>query len=78
MSKTRKRYECRATQYSIGPKGGPIYAEGTLRIDIDDEAGGEFISLKQDSLFQDACIRIDPDEWPLVRKAIDRLVKSCR
>ena len=78
MSKKAKTHECRVTQYSIGRKGEPIYSEGTTRVDIDDEAGGEFIVLKQDSLYQDACVRIDPDEWPLMRKAIDRLVKSCR
>lgn len=77
MSK-HKKHECRVTQYSIGRTGDPIYAEGTIRVDIDDEAGGEFIVLKQDSLHQDAHIAIDPDEWPLVRKAIDKLVKACR
>jgi hypothetical protein len=78
MTAQKKKHECRATQYSIGREGEPIYSEGTIRIDIDDEAGGEFVTLKQESLYQDACIRIDPDEWPLVRKAIDKLVKRCR
>ena len=79
MSKSKtKAHECRATQYSIGRTGEPIYADGATRIDIDDEAGGEFIVLTQSSLHQEARITIDPDEWPLVRKAIDKLVKVCR
>ncbi|WP_252178364.1 hypothetical protein [Endozoicomonas sp. 4G] len=77
MSKAKK-YECRATQYSVSRRGDPIYADGTTRIDIDDESGGEFIVLAQSSLHRDARITIDPAEWPLVRKAIDRLVKACR
>jgi hypothetical protein len=78
MTAQKKKHECRATQYSISREGEPIYSEGTIRIDIDDEGAGEFIVLTQEATSARGGVAIDPDEWPLVRKAIDKLVKRCR
>lgn len=73
-----KTHECRATQYTISRPGEPTFAEGVIRIEIDDEAAGEYIVLTQDGFQSTGRVSIDPDEWPLVRKTIDKLVKTCR
>ncbi len=43
-------------------------------VEIVDEGGGEFVVVKQTT----GEVRIDPGEWPAIRKAINRLIKECR
>jgi hypothetical protein len=43
-------------------------------VEIVDEGGGEFVVVKQTT----GELRIDPGEWPTIRKAINRLIKECR
>ena len=63
----------------IKPVGEPIYAEFVTRISIDDEGGGAFIKVVQDmDDGADKVIRIDPDEWCLIRSSINRLVATCK
>ena len=40
------------------------------------EGGGEFIKVTQPD--GAAEIRIDADEWPAIRRAIDKLFKECK
>jgi hypothetical protein len=47
--------------------------ESTI-VEIVDEGGGEFVVVKQTT----GELRIDPGEWPTIRKAINRLIKECR
>lgn len=64
----------RITQLTVAPIGAPIFDERATKIEIADEAGGEFIELVQD----DRRIRLDSDEWPVVRSAVDRMAKEIR
>ena len=67
--------ETRTLALIVLPDGEPIFCERATRIEIDDEAGGEFVALRQN---EDGKITIDPSEWPLLRAAINRMVKQCR
>lgn len=50
------------------------------RVDIVDEAGGEFVKVSQNlgRTDGDGAIFVSPDEWPALRQAIDRMVVECR
>ena len=69
----------RVTQITIAPEGEPIYSERAYVVQIEDEAGGEFLSIQcHDDQCANGQIRMDPQEWPALRDAIDRMVKECR
>lgn len=69
----------RITQITLAPEGEPIFSESAFVVQIEDDAGGEFLSIQ---CHDDQCvggqIRLDPQEWPALRDAIDRMVKECR
>jgi hypothetical protein len=65
-------YETRITQYTIVPKGKPIFDESATDVLIEDEAAGEFIIIRQGSKE----VRIDPIEWGYVKGVVDRLVED--
>ena len=69
----------RTTRMHIVPEGEPIFSELGYTIEIDDEAGGEYIHLKDGSITGDKDgVKIDPDHWPAVRDAIDRMVDQIK
>jgi hypothetical protein len=72
-------YTTRTTQISIMPLDEPIFSEVCTRITIEDEGAGEFISVQQlKSRGHDQQITIDPDEWPVLMAAIERMVGECK
>jgi len=68
-------FESRTLALIVLPAGETIFHERATRIEIDDEAAGEFLTLHQ---CEGGKIRIDPVEWPELRAAIDRMVAECR
>lgn len=74
------RYETRITRLSVGLADKELYAPAVTHVEIDDEGGGEFIVLRQhpDDKDGEQTIRIDPEEWPAVAKAVARLMKEMR
>ena len=70
----------RVVSIVVLPEGDPLFSEMAKRIDITDEAGGEFLEVWQPSGRPDANgkLQIDPNEWPALRQAIDRMVVECR
>ena len=69
----------RITQITLVPEGEPIFSENAFVIEINDDAGGEFLSVKShEEQCRDGEIRINPSEWPALRDAIDRMIKECR
>jgi hypothetical protein len=67
----------RVTKLTITPDGEPLFSERATDVLIDDEAAGEFVVVEQhaDGMGK---IAIDPDEWPTLRAAINRMVKGCQ
>lgn len=71
------KYEKLITKIVIVPEGKEIFTYGATSIEIIDEAAGEFIEINQvsDEKFQ---LKINPEEWPVLRDAIDEMIKRCR
>lgn len=64
----------RVTRLHVLPEGEPLFSEQAFTVEIDDEAGGEFVVVSD----CDGKIRLSAEEWPALREAIDRIVKECR
>ena len=72
-------YETRTLKIAVCVKGEPIFHEGVTTIEITDEASGEFLTITQcNDEVDPGSIKIDSDEWPHIRAAIDKMVKECR
>jgi len=71
-------YVQRVTEITVLPAGMSPSSERATRIKIADEGGGEFVEVEQiDSSLISGLIRIDPDEWPHIRDAIDKMIAEC-
>jgi hypothetical protein len=71
-------YETRITQVVVVPEGEPSFSELATTIQIEDEAEGiEFLSIRQ-NLKPEAYVRVYPQEWPMLRAAINDMVARCR
>ena len=71
--------ESRVTRITVAPKGEPIFSQEAFEVSINDEAGGEFLVVKSNLECLDAGeIRINKDEWPALRGAINRIFDICR
>lgn len=66
----------RITQLTVAPEGADLYDDRSTHVSIDDEGGGEFVKIVQPAGGPD--IRIDVDEWPVIRAAIDKMVDAVR
>lgn len=64
----------RVTRLHVLPEGEPLFSEQAYTVEIDDEAGGEFVVIKD----SEGKIRLSAEEWPALRRAIGRMVKECR
>ena len=67
----------RVTKLTITPDGEPLFSEQATDVLIEDIAAGEFVVVEQraDGMGK---IAIDPDEWPVIRAAINRMVRGCQ
>ena len=65
----------RITQLTVAPEDAALYDHRSTVIEIVDEGGGEFIKITQPS--QTAEIRVEPEEWPTIRTAIDNMIEEC-
>ena len=73
-----KAYETRTLSIIVLPEGESIFSEWATTIYIEDDAEGEFVTVKQSGLVDAGKIRIDSTEWPAFRAAIDRMIQECR
>lgn len=64
----------RVTRLHVVPEGEPIFSEQAFMVEIDDEAGGEFVVVYD----CDGKIRFNAAEWPALRDAIERMIGECR
>jgi len=71
------KHQIRVTRLSVGPVDTSIFEEMTSHIEIDDEGAGEFIEVLQPSTMGGK-IKIDVDEWPVLRDAIEWMIAECR
>ena len=65
------------TKLCVVPSGKPIYDEAATTIGLDDEGGGLFVTIRQEDNLDANEIKIDPEEWPSIRTAVNRMVREC-
>jgi hypothetical protein len=63
----------RAKAIVIHPEGKPIFDAMATVIEIDDQAAGEYVEVKQG----DRSISINPEEWPMIMDSIHEMVRAC-
>jgi hypothetical protein len=74
-----RRFEIRITSLIVAPESSAIFCEEATHISIEDEAAGEYVVVSQEGRCDGyGKIGIDPDSWPVLRDAIDRMVSECR
>jgi hypothetical protein len=71
-------YETRTLSVIVVAKGKPIFSEMATRVEIVDEAGGEYVEVSQQGRVDLGKIAINPEEWPMLREVIDTMVSQCR
>jgi hypothetical protein len=71
-------YETRTISIVVLPTGAEIFSERATTVSICDDAGGEFVEIEQPASLQPGKIKLDPEEWPMLRAAIDRMIEECR
>lgn len=70
-------YETRTMALLVGPDGAPSYSDMVSTISIAQEGSGEFVEVEQHGPGVGK-IAINPDEWPALRDAIERMIRDCR
>ena len=70
-------YGIHITGIAIVPEGNPMYNENGYGLSIEDEAAGPFIKIADNSDRTEPGILIEPDAWPLIKRAMEILIKSC-
>lgn len=75
-------YRIRQTQLTALPDGEPIFSERATKIEIVDEAGGEYLRITQqtdrclDPGLQSICI--EGKEWDTIKRAIETLLDEIK
>ena len=61
----------------VVPSGKPIYDEAATTIGLDDDGGGLFVTIRQEDNLDTNMVKINPEEWPAIRAAVNRMVREC-
>jgi len=70
-------YKTRITRLTVNKPNEPIFSELATHIQIEDEAAGEFISIRQYSdLLKVGGVNITAEEWPHIKAAIEQLLPT--
>jgi hypothetical protein len=72
-----RKYKTRGIAVVVAPEGESILSEMSTEIRVADEMAGEFVEVEQVGNVALGKIQITPEEWPHLRKAIDRMIKQC-
>ena len=65
------------TRLCVVPSGKSIDDEAATTVGLDDEGGGLFVVIRQEENLDENEIRINPEEWPAIRAAVNRMVREC-
>lgn len=66
----------RITRVTIVNESDPLFSEYGYTIEIEDEAAGEFIQITDHH--DGSKITLNPEDWPTIRSAINKMVKLCQ
>jgi len=71
-------YDIRTTCVTVAPEREPLFSEMATKVQIVDEAAGEYVEVCQSGREDLGKIAISSEEWPALRDAIDMMIKDCR
>jgi hypothetical protein len=60
------------------PENEHIYSERATTVRLEDEGAGCFVEVEQCGRNGNMKIGINPDEWPALREAIDRIFEEAK
>jgi len=72
---TPTNWESRVTAISVGPLGTSTLDDQVTLVQIENE-GGEYVTLQ--NVDGSGLVAITPEEWPAIRRAVNRLIRDCR
>ena len=75
------KYTSRITQITVLPIGEPIFSEKATVVSLDDESGGEYITVKQQmdtTAEMNQTVAFEPEEWEEVKGVIDQMFKDIK
>lgn len=75
MSSDANKYEARVTKMTVGIVGEPTFDELAIDIEIEDEAGGEYLVLTPKG---EALSIVSVEHWAVLRDAIDKMIATLR
>ena len=70
-------YVTRTLSIVVLPDGEPIFNRAATTVSIADDGGGEFVVVEQIGDGSDdyhGKLAISPEDWPVIREAIDRML----
>ena len=71
------KMETRLTRIHVAPAGEPIHSDKGFTVEIDSDcSGGEFVVVTDHA--DEHSVGINPEEWPALKAAIDKMVGECR
>jgi hypothetical protein len=76
-----ENYEIRITRLTVAPPTACLFDEQSMDIELRDDAGGEFVIVRQKLGHVDVKeqeILIEATEWPAMRTAIEYLLSESR
>lgn len=73
-----KPYRVMTSAYIVLPEGEPMFSEMATTIELDDEGAGLFVVVSQSGKDEAGKISICPEEWPLIRDAIEQHLRLCK
>jgi hypothetical protein len=69
----------RITRFHVSAPGKPMFDQSAIAVEIDDEGAGEYVALSMVGTDgEPPRVTIDPKEWPVVRRAINRAFAEIR
>jgi hypothetical protein len=73
-------HEVRITSLTVLPRGEPLFGEQATVIGIDSIGDDEFVTVTQEGGHTGLgrSIAIEPEEWLVIRGAIDKMMEECR
>lgn len=72
-------YTTRPIAWVVGPSDEPSFSERMTKIELDDEAGGEYVVVSQcTNEHGEQQIAVEAADWPAIRAAIDAALAECR
>ena len=73
------KYETRVTRVTVLPEDEPVFSERATHVEIEDEASGEWVKVRQEGGHTDNSKFVlfgDKDEWDAVKKVVESMFKE--